>query len=638
MDNNDDFKRADDRAGLLTRLAWIGSGGSLLLLVGVSLLAAYRGGDVLALAAIPFALALLFALAAVICGILFGGKLREDAEKLLLAKRMESRALDVEEDVRFTAGRAFANFLRFAPFVLALLAAALTGGMLWYVRAAWLKRGIAGAEMTGSPVQTALVAAVLMMLAVFSGAFFVGQSRTPGFRWLRPVGAWLLAGFITLLAASGSALAWASNLVAVDRVCAKVFFWAFVVLGAEFIVNFIIEFYRPRTAGENRPVFESQLLALFTEPGGVLRNIASALDYQFGFKVSGTWLYAFIERSFFPVLILWAVLLWGFSSLHEVGVGQVGVRETFGRVSGAPLGPGVYWTLPYPFGDLKRINCDEVRRIVIGETVEGAQQRAASGVVLWTNSHGGAKDPFIVAVADPAAEGASSISFVNMAIPIEYRVRRDGVMKYAYDNASPVLMLSKIGEQAVVEYLSGASMDELMSHGRGRAEAAIRARVQQLSDAGELGLEIVRVGIMDAHPPVEKVAPAYQNVISSLEEKETEILKARAYRETIIPESRAIAREIVARAESAAAKNRTVARAESERFRYQMRTYRAMPAMFRLNAKMELLEAEAEKVRKYVVSSTLADEVYQLNFETRERLDLVDIDAAELGNDTKKSR
>ena len=52
----------------------------------------------------------------------------------------------------------------------------------------------------------------------------------------------------------------------------------------------------------------------------------------------------------------------------------------------------------------------------------------------------------------------------------------------------------------------------------------------------------------------------------------------------------------------------------------------------------ELLESLAKDVRKYVVSSTLADEVYQLNFETRERLDLVDIDAAELGNDTRKSK
>ena len=122
MENNADFKRSDDRAALLTKLAWIGGAGALMLLVGVSLLASGRGGDVLVLASVPFALSLLFAAAAVVYGILYGGSLREEEEKRLLAKRMESRALDVEEDVRFTAGRTFANYVRFAPYVFAILA------------------------------------------------------------------------------------------------------------------------------------------------------------------------------------------------------------------------------------------------------------------------------------------------------------------------------------------------------------------------------------------------------------------------------------------------------------------------------------------------------------------------------------
>ena len=79
-----------------------------------------------------------------------------------------------------------------------------------------------------------------------------------------------------------------------------------------------------------------------------------------------------------------------------------------------------------------------------------------------------------------------------------------------------------------------------------------------------------------------------------------------------------------------------IAAAESDRFKQQLRAFLAMPAMFRLNAQMELLENDARDIRKYIVSSTLTDEVYQLNFETRDRLDLVDIDTAELSNDTAK--
>ena len=233
--------------------------------------------------------------------------------------------------------------------------------------------------------------------------------------------------------------------------------------------------------------------------------------------------------------------------------------------------------------------------------------------------------------------GESSISFVNMAIPIEYRIRPDGVMNYAYGNVSPVKVLSKVGEQAVVEYLSGASMGKLMSSGRGEAEAVLREKIQHLADRNDLGIEIVRVGIMDAHPPVEKVAPAYQDVIGSLEEKETEVLKARADEEKIIPAAEAKALEMVTAAKNYALNKSTIAQAECAAFPSQVKFFRAMPAMFKLNVYMSVLEENLPGIEKYVVSKGLTvDEVYELNFETRDRLDLIDIDPSELSNETKK--
>jgi regulator of protease activity HflC (stomatin/prohibitin superfamily) len=486
-----------------------------------------------------------------------------------------------------------------------------------------------------------LIAVVLMMVCVFAGAFMVGQSRMAGFRWLRPVGAWLMMTFLTLGAAAVAAIFYGNNVPAVDQVLYQVFFWIYVVLAAEFIVNFVIEFYRPRTIGESRPVFESQLLSLFTEPGGVLRNIASALDYQFGFKVSGTWIYGFIERSFFPVLVLWALLLWGFTMIHEVGPNNVGVKERFGKVvSTEPLPEGIYWTLPYPFGDVQQFDCSEIRRIIIGETQESAEERSKSPVILWTNEHGGAKEPFIVAVKEPADErsgsasgSGASISFINMAIPIEYRIKPAEVMLYAYNgNVSPDSVLKKLGEQVVVEYLAGSTMDSILGGGRGDAEAVIKAELQKLADENQLGLEIIRVAIMDAHPPVENVAPAYQNVIASLEEKETLILKARADEYRIVPDAEARAYEIERTAKTRVAMARILAEAESERFAKQLLAFRSMKTMFVLNTMMEILETEGSNVRKFIVPSDLKRQVYQTNFETSERLDLVNMDVSELSD------
>ena len=60
----------------------------------------------------------------------------------------------------------------------------------------------------------------------------------------------------------------------------------------------------------------------------------------------------------------------------------------------------------------------------------------------------------------------------------------------------------------------------------------------------------------------------------------------------------------------------------------QLIRYRAMPAMFLLDSRLELLEKDAAKVRKFVIGKELEHEVYELNFEEKERLDLID---AELG-------
>ena len=55
-----------------------------------------------------------------------------------------------------------------------------------------------------------------------------------------------------------------------------------------------------------------------------------------------------------------------------------------------------------------------------------------------------------------------------------------------------------------------------------------------------------------------------------------------------------------------------------------------------LNSKLEVLESEAPAIRKYIVGSGLEDEIYEINFETRERIDLVDLDAEQLSSQPGK--
>ena len=640
MADKSEIQHNIESARLITRMAAICGVISLLMLGLTILFHSFRGGDVFSLGMIPYSLALLFSVGAYFYGTLKTAAAVDEEEKALLAKRADTRALNVEEDVRFTAGRSFENYRRFAPYVLGVLAVVIVGWLLYRSWGMFSGRNVS--SLSGNAVHSTLIAAVMMLLSVFSGAFFVGQSRTPGFRWLRPAGAWLIAGFAVMAVAAVAAVCFGNNIVNVDIIAARIIFWIIAVLGVETVISMIIEFYRPRTIKEARPVFESQLLALFTEPGGVMRNIAQALDYQFGFKVSGTWLYGFLERSFLPVLLIWLALLWGFTCIHEVGPNEIGVREHFGKaVSEKPLDPGIYLTLPWPFGNVRRVSCSELRQIVIGEMAtreksddeKKDEKRKPSQVVTWTEAHGGDDENYIVAVPADKNGGksdTSALSFLRMSIPIQFRVRADGVKNFLYDNASPVQTLKCISESVATEYLASVDMMDVMSEGRGNAEKIMCQRIQKRADDCELGIEIVAVTITGAHPPIERVAPAFQEVIGAREQSTTAVLNADAYKAKTVIGAQASSEATVAKADAYAVTTRTVAEEESRRFKSQLSAYNAMPRMFKLRTFLDFMEQDCAEMRKFVLTTRSDTDVYQLNFEVKERLDLIDTDVTKL--------
>ena len=121
-------------------------------------------------------------------------------------------------------------------------------------------------------------------------------------------------------------------------------------------------------------------------------------------------------------------------------------------------------------------------------------------------------------------------------------------------------------------------------------------------------------------------------MIASIEERQTETLKAEAYRNTVLPAAEAAAFGIEKSAFSRAESAKIIAEAESERFSEQLKAFRSMPQMFMLNARMEALETDGASIQKYVVPADIKDMVYQMNFEKNERLDLVNLDVSELSD------
>lgn len=660
MKKNERMIEGLEDARLLIKLSIVAGVGSIiigLVVIFAGTATGWAGSDVFGMALLPCWMTLLFSIASTVCGLLASNSAKETEDKALLEKRKESvAAFNIDEDVRFTAGKTLDNYLKYAPYALAVLGALLTLIMLAGFYAGWAKRP--ADPIPSNAMQGAFLSVVMMIISLFGGAFYIGQSRTKSFRWLRPVGAWMIMNSLVMLLATTAILMFHFGIPEADKILSNILFWFFAVLGAEFVINFVIEFYRPRTIEEPKPIFESRLLGLFTEPGGVMRNIADTLDYQFGFKVSSTWIYGFIERALFPLLIVWIVVLWAFSGIVEVGPNQIGIRERFGEiVNKTPLHPGIYYAMPWPFGKINRFSCQEIHSVSIGPTdldkheedeeeeddghghnkkKEPKKDNKSHETVLWTEGHfHGDQGMFLVASGSETGSDentSSSLSYLGAMIDVQYHIREDQIIDYAYVNKDPKQMLKRIGRKVLTKYLASVPMINIMSDMRQNVGTDLKKLIQKNVDKEGLGIQIVEVSLLDAHPPIKEVAPAYQDVIGARQEKESMIFKAKAYKEKILPEAEARKAQLIEEAKSYSYDKEKVAEAESERFNKQLIAYQIMPQLFKLRTYLTFLEKDCENARKFIISSNIPSQIYEVNMEEKARLDLIDTDLGDITN------
>ena len=639
--DNNNLNAVQERYALSVRLAAVALGVSAVLSVLVFLAGPvydWSGFISFSLGLIPFVLATVFALLALIQGRFAVAAVRDEAEKILLQKRKENKAslLDVSEDVRFTAGRNLIVFEKYVPSTIALICSLLMAGALVYFwRSALFRPEDAVKLAAGVPKQPILLAftsALCAVISVFLGIFLAGQSHVSEYRWLRPVGAWLMFGAVIMLFTLISSILQVLKMTPWDGFFSKVSFFVLAVLCVELLISFVSEFYRPRNQMEDRPVYESRLLSIFTEPGGIMRNVADSLDYQFGFKVSKTWIYGFFERSILPAVLLWLLLFWIFTCVSEVARGELGIWERFGAAvcCGKVLEPGVYLKLPWPMENIRRIKVDAVQSVTVGDVIKKDGKELKPAVVLWTTAHGGEEkedapsEGFLVANDQGGSEVAKAVSILETSLPVHYKVKKDQVYRYLFRFKDMPKLLKAVSEQESTRYFASTDFIKDMSSGREKIVLELRKRIQQAADKLQLGVEIVCVNMNDAHPPVKDVAPAFQDVLAAKEQARTMVFAANAEAEKALAEGSIKSMKITSEAKAYKYDVSNVATADAFRFRQQLAAYRQQPTLFRLRTYLDFLENDCKELRKFILSSRIPSQIYELNVEEKPALDLLD--------------
>lgn len=524
------------------------------------------------------------------------------------------------------------------------------------------------------------LSAVLLVIAAFVsfliGRYATGMSAQIEWKPLRAGGSYTLSVTILAFCASiGLALA-AYKMDGMIRVMEWVTPVLMIVLGFETAINTVLDIYRPRIAGQYaRSAFDSRLLGMINEPGGILHTFAGAIDYQFGFKVSQTWFYKLLEEAVLPLALFAIATLYALSCVVIIGPGEQAVIERLG-VFDRVAEPGLTLKLPWPFGVARTYPTKEVQVLNIG--FEEDPEKKSREPLLWGEPHYEVEDKFLVAAkrTESAQKDAPPpVSLVIAAIPIQYRIR--DIKSYVYNHFDSEKVLYTVCYRELVRYLVSAKVEtdddadsarqSILGAGRTKAAEHLTFQMQNEADAAGVGVEIVHVGLQGIHPPVE-VTEAYQEVIAAVQIKQAAIMNAQAEQNTILislcggvkqadelydlatryqhaGEARdadaeqlwrqlkdaianaggEISRTLI-EAQSGAFEKVILAKATGMRFADQLKAYRASGDIFLRQHRLLMLEETLPNARKFVVIAEDEDtEVYILDLQKSEESSLYEL-------------
>ncbi len=317
------------------------------------------------------------------------------------------------------------------------------------------------------------------------------------------------------------------------------------------------------------------------------------------------------SRRFVWSVAVLVLVVWVLSSVSFIGPGRAGVVMRWGRALDDCMTPGVHLKAPWPIDRVTRVEVPKVRRVEIGfRTREVARSINAVAAefyaTLWESRHAAGT---YEKLPEEALRLTGDENIVDMNVVIFYRI--SDPKDYLFRVAETENLIRFSAESAITRIAGGLAIDDVVTARRGTFEASILTSVQRLLDSSNVGVEVMSVRLQDVHPPLE-VVPAFRDVASAREDKSRIINEALAYMDETIPVARGDASRLMLEAEGYRSDRADRARGDSERFKDMARRYRDAKGVTETRLYLETMESLLAGVEKYIVSSDLKLEGYDL--------------------------
>ncbi len=287
------------------------------------------------------------------------------------------------------------------------------------------------------------------------------------------------------------------------------------------------------------------------------------------------------------VIIAVLVLLFILPSFFTVSPEEVGVILRFGKFNRTVL-PGLNFKIPLGVEELIRVPVQRQLKEEFGFRTDqpGIRTRYSQASFL---------DESLMLTGDL---NAAVVEWI-----VQYRVTDP--YKYLFKVRNTDLTFRAMTEAVMREVVGDRTVNEVLTVGRQEISVTVQAKLQELCNQYETGINVDQVVLQDVNPP-DRVKPSFNKVNEAQQEREKLINQARSEYNKIIPRARGEAEQMIQEAEGYALERVNKARGEAARFNSIFREYIKAKEVTRQRMYLETMNKILPKVgRKLIIDENI---------------------------------
>jgi membrane protease subunit HflK len=275
----------------------------------------------------------------------------------------------------------------------------------------------------------------------------------------------------------------------------------------------------------------------------------------------------------FLLIGLAVVALWGLSGFFRVEPDELGVVLRFGKEV-REVQPGLNYHLPYPIEAALTPKALRVNKIDVGMRVVEDSRRGGTMT----------RD-----VPEESLMLTGDENIVDVDFSVLWRINPNQVGKYLFNIQNPEGTVKAVAESAMREVVGRSEIEPILTGARQTIEAAVHDLVQKTLDQYGAGVLVQQVQLQKVDPP-SQVIDAFRDVQAARADLERSINEAQTYANTVVPEAKGRAAQVIQGAE--AYRSQTVAEAtgQAARFSKVLEEYKKAPGVTRERLYLETME------------------------------------------------